>query len=280
VPVDRFLRQIADMFLWSFPTTQNGGSYTTSAIWSLSREFRFYAFFGLIAGALTFIFRGRNAAIRRSPIVLAGLIAFTGITSRLCSYFIDMPPPLAWLHIWYLDLLSLGVFAALLPDLFRKKVAAIFQPYAGGLLAAVLIELCLTRHPFDGAPRSTQVSIAFCSLCFVILVIVAAECGLGKWIPDWVRRTGNIIGDRSYSLYVFHYPVMMIVWYIGLLISPKVISGNWIWPVNQLVMFCLIAPPSVEFLYRKVELPWIARGRSIVAWWQTTSTPVRVAPAE
>ena len=94
---------------------------------------------------------------------------------------------------------------------------------------------------------------------FVLVVIASAQNATEHRLPAWMRVWGNSIGDRSYAIFLLHLPVFAVSWAIGQLVG--VADGYWQWPVFQLVTSMLMLVPLVEVVYRRIELPMIARGK-------------------
>ena len=102
-------------------------------------------------------------------------------------------------------------------------------------------------------------------LCFYLVV------ALGALDHDLLRfgerfdRCLLYFGSRSYSLYVFHFPLFMIPWLIILHTAPWLFAHHLTSGFVHAVLFLATGLPIVEFSYRCVEQPAIRFGARFAA---------------
>ncbi len=79
-----------------------------------------------------------------------------------------------------------------------------------------------------------------------------------RHVPVWIRRSMNVVGEMSYSLYLIHFPLFL------------VLGACWIAvfgtkPTNVLVsiVMTLLSLPCAYLLWRLIELPSQGLGRSL-----------------
>lgn len=61
-----------------------------------------------------------------------------------------------------------------------------------------------------------------------------------------MRRAGNIVGDRSYTIFLFHHQIMLLAWIGFFLTNTFFISGEWNWSFWQAISTLLLLAPVTE----------------------------------
>ncbi|WP_424192294.1 acyltransferase family protein [Ampullimonas aquatilis] len=207
--------------------------------WTLSFEMLFY----LVFAAAMFI--------RFSP-VLISLVLFSILT--LCGLlFKTVYSPAVWM---FLDGLTLEfVMGMLIAQLCLKKISV---PAPIGLLGIVLAAALM--HFFT--PQDAALSMPVLAWRFVYwglpaMLLVGSIALLEPAIAGRMPKLLLLLGDASYSLYLFH---TMLIPAIGVIF----IKLGWLNP-QFLLMVCLIVNPIVSLLfYHYLELPlteWLKRLR-------------------
>jgi peptidoglycan/LPS O-acetylase OafA/YrhL len=211
--------------------------------WSLSLEEQFY----LCIPMLIFL-SGR----RRIAYVLAGLVALQLTIFR-------PPPTLLW--FFRSDALLLGVLLALSMDSpIRQNLEPVWLrrcPWVGNALFAIV--LC---GYFSATKFSTVVGTGGLALLAAGFVWIASY-DRGYLMPDgWLKSGLMWIGTRSYSIYLWHIPVVRIL----LEIRYRFV-GNAPMQVNHYAPFTLLAFLTVcmaaDVTYRFVETPMRRVGRRV-----------------
>lgn len=176
--------------------------------WSLSVEEQFYFFWPLIVAASLF-FVSRLQRARKSPAIFAALLVVTCSSLAYGIYFTNFEPAIAYfstpVRAWEFGVGALAVFHPGFKSLMVRRIGA-----ALGLVAITVAALAInTSTPFPG----TAALLPVLGTAAVILSFV--EFGLlGKVFS---LRPIQWIGDKSYSIYLWHWPI--------LIISPFVIHG-------------------------------------------------------
>jgi len=209
--------------------------------WSIATEFLFYAFF-------PFFLR----LARWRPLLLVAVpAAALGVLALVLAWF--SPSPGFGSGFAYCSLpnqlpcFAAGIALHLLRDsrLFTRALLAV-----GPLALFGLIKL-------HWLPWGWRVTPILCALAFGALVL-----GLGRLR---LRDRGVLvhIGQCSYSIYCLHY------FFVGLAVRPlaRIAAGaGWNHTAIALAAFAFVAAAATlaaSFTYRRIELPFIARGKRI-----------------
>lgn len=203
--------------------------------WSLSVEWQFYMLYPLILLALSKVFPGRRSLLIAH---LLGLLGSFGI----CQYLSMRQPDAAFFLLqsraWEM---LLGGVVYLLGDQIRLPLRARhFLEVVGGacILIAILVVDASVRWP------GTAVLLPTLGAALIILASRQDSMLARSWAAQW-------LGERSYSIYLWHWPLVVLLVYFGLqdLLLP-VVAG--------LVLSLLFGHLS----YRYIEGPfrdWLAK---------------------
>jgi peptidoglycan/LPS O-acetylase OafA/YrhL len=170
--------------------------------WSLGVEEQFYLAWPLLVLA-TAMLAGRRARSTRS-LVLVPFTAVLVLSLAFGVWFTSTGSPAAYFvtptRMW--ELAGGGVLAVLLGDRrLRVPVAATLQ--LGGVAAIALAAVALdSRTPMPGIAALLPVAGA------AAFIAGGAVPGLDR---AWSIRPVRVLGDLSYSLYLWHWPVIVLV---------------------------------------------------------------------
>jgi len=172
--------------------------------WSLSVEEQFYLFWPVLIALLWFLGR------RRRPVLwcAAGLVVVTAASLASSVLLTQTDPSGAYFvtptRIWEL---GLGSLAAMAVHLGFRLHGAVLRA-ALGWIGLAMIGYAAFRFdattPFPG-------TAALLPTLGAVLVIVAATDGV-RWSPGTflAQRPSQALGDISYSVYLWHWPVVVI----------------------------------------------------------------------
>lgn len=105
------------------------------------------------------------------------------------------------------------------------------------------------------------------ALLLVPVLLIAAQPGNPS--PSVVGRGATWLGDRSYSLYIWHFPIILSVYGRGPLVNPPDVSHIW----AKLTLIAVLALITAQISYVALEKPGIAFGRKIAARYSKRPAP-------
>ncbi len=179
--------------------------------WSLSVEEQFYIIWPLLLAALTLV--GAKLG-RPKQVLLAGLLLVTGSSLVLSVWITSTQPDLAYYatHVRMWELALGGVVAWLAryapaPGGSWVRPARVLGAYGGVVLMVAAMSTFDASTPFPSWWALIPCGGA-------ALVMLTAADGL-PGSPDWVwrRRPVQWLGDVSYSIYLWHWPVVVLAPY-------------------------------------------------------------------
>lgn len=204
--------------------------------WSLSVEWQFYVIFPFFILALK-----RLAAITHFPIILAMLTAISlGIS---CILTPSLPAP----SFYLLPTRAWELFAGGLIYLWSRphKLNTSILELGGLLLILYSIFFINSLNDWPGYKALTPVIGA---------VLIIAANNQGSFLTS--NRLFQFIGSASYSIYLWHWPIVVALSYKGLLTNPLAVTTGIL--VSILIGFCsliLIENPTRKRLRLAITSP-------------------------
>lgn len=208
--------------------------------WSLSVEEQYYLIWPLI---ILLLYRISKPNIKNNSIILIGLGIITISSFALSLYWTKTSPQAAFYQmpsrIWQLSLGALVYVTLQQPAIIQRKFLASFVWLVSGL--GLIIGSALGLHPNMTYPGYW----ALLPATGAALLIFAAYCIPAEKVNPLRHPALVWLGDRSYSLYLWHWPIFMLGFSLGY-------QGRII-PTLGLILGSLLVS---MFSYRYIELPF------------------------
>lgn len=278
--VERYAAQSFGVLSGTFINIRLPAPYVFGAVWSLSVEFQFYAAVAVAALLLQRCGAGAEGCARAVLAIAGGVVAVL-LASRLGGWS-AATRLLDYLAFWRFEFLALGVLLAALPAAATLRLAAALRGRIGiaALTAAALLLVALHRSPLDllpeGAPRPPfdleRSGLAALLLLFGAVVALAAGIADGTAGPGRAGRAMLWLGDRSYSLYLLHFPVLALLWFGLHAVDVRLVSDAWLYAVVQVLVGGPLICLAAHACYRWVETPGIALGSGLLRGGQRAVT--------
>jgi len=106
------------------------------------------------------------------------------------------------------------------------------------------------------------------ALLLIPVLLVAAQPGNPS--PGLLGRGATWLGDRSYSLYIWHFPIILSVYGRGPLVNPPDVAHIW----AKLALIAVLALTAAHISYVALEKPGIAFGRKVAARYAKRQAPM------
>jgi peptidoglycan/LPS O-acetylase OafA/YrhL len=246
--------------------------YYFGAMWSLSVEYQFYAAYAAAVGMLMIAGLAKQQIKDWLLVIFAGLLVLCYATriGILSWPILELPmsAPLKYIVDWRFDFLLLGAVLAFLTD----RYGALQLPPRGITVLIGLATLALTLVVGMAAesslsavkPIHDRVLMPVSGLCFTLLVALASGRSAGSAKQIGTYHVLVWLGDRSYSMYLFHFPVMALVWWGIVTLTPSLFYVGPIWyGLVQATLTFAMTIFLADLTYRYVELPWNGVGERI-----------------
>lgn len=194
--------------------------------WSLSTEEQFYLAVPLLLAAAAFV-RGRTAMLVALTLLTCASFAYSvhlTATAPGPAYFVT--PTRAWEF-------ALGGLLAFAPRAIGMARLRAGVAWAGWVAIAITAVLYTARTPFPGYTAALPV--------VATLAVIWAAGPPVRWAPDRliVNRASGFLGDVSYSVYLWHWPVLVLTgtalgsrfgWELKIVaIAAVVLLARWTW---------------------------------------------------
>lgn len=224
--------------------------------WSLSIEEQFYLVWPvLLLVLLGFASRGSRNAVRSRVVVGALLLVVIGVSLVLGLHQSQATPQAAYFstgaRVWELGagaLLAVG--APLLRSLPTAVRVLLGWVGLGGVVASALLVSGVSGFPVPGALAPVGSA----------MLLIAAGTGAGavydRWLFPLTNRLSAAVGAMSYSLYLWHLPILV---FVPMLVPDTVLSSV---PGLLAITFCvsLLSYLLIEQPLHRAPLPGSFRG--------------------
>lgn len=241
-----------------FPTT-SGSFGTNGVLWTLSIEFTLYLLLPIIGWLFV-----------RAPITTFSAMMAIGIGWRILIgvggdrlrefYFDDLAVPLglqslfvARQFVGYLPLFAIGMAARWLSERHAPLLERRIRSAGFWMIMMLLIPGALYLRVVE---RSSQYShwvwfASFDTIIALLIVPAVVVAAFGSVSSSWSNRLGAWLGARSYGIYLWHFPVILVAYERGSGFAPPAVSYIWARVAFVIVVTAILADMS----YRLIEMP-------------------------
>lgn len=264
-----------------FPGTSSSLN-VNGALWTLTIEMMLYAFLPIMA-----------LAVRRAPVPALLTLVAIGVGWR---FWIAVDGDMLR-HFWFgnmkidvgiqslfiarqfigsLPIFAIGIGArwavthGYLDGLYRRLPARL----GVGTILLLCIPSLLMLHWVEPASSFHNVFLFSAFYPFVMLALLPCLLLAARpqpMTPSPLTRVATWLGERSYSIYLWHFPIVLAVYERGPQLFPPAAGGYW-WRLPAILVITLV---FASVSYSRIELPGMELGRRLSDRLVRRSTPVR-----
>ena len=214
--------------------------------WSLAIETQFYLIYPLILLGIYKLAKSRGEGRAKRGLLFAGVTLLLALISVILMIVLFDPQQDASRVYYGTDTRAFSLlFGALLAILWEyrmvpRKLSASVNMVLGSLSFAVLLVMTIA---INGSSNFWYRGGQFVGTILTVLVIYTVS-GRKTWLSRFLSNPVlKWIGDRSYSIYLWHYPIILLI--------SKGIKASWWITLIEIVLSVVLA----ELSYRFIETP-------------------------
>lgn len=214
--------------------------------WSLAIETQFYLIYPLILLGIYKLVKSRGEGRANRGLLFAGVTLLLALISVILMIVLFDPQQDASRVYYGTDTRVFSLlFGALLAILWEyrmvpRKLSASVNMVLGSVSFAVLLVMTIV---INGSSNFWYRGGQFVGTILTVLVIYTVS-GRKTWISRFLSHPVlKWIGDRSYSIYLWHYPIILLI--------SKGIKASWWITLIEIVLSVVLA----ELSYRFIETP-------------------------
>lgn len=214
--------------------------------WSLAIETQFYLIYPLIFLEIYKLAKSRGEGRAKRGLLFAGVTLLLALISVILMIVLFDPQQDASRVYYGTDTRAFSLlFGALLAILWEyrmvpRKLSASVNMVLGSLSFAVLLVMTIA---INGSSNFWYRGGQFVGTILTVLVIYTVS-GRKLWLRRFLSNPVlKWIGDRSYSIYLWHYPIILLI--------SKGIKASWWITLIEIVLSVVLA----ELSYRFIETP-------------------------
>ena len=214
--------------------------------WSLAIETQFYLIYPLILLAVYKLAKSRGNGRAKRGLLFAGVTLLLALISVILMIVLFDPQQDASRVYYGTDTRAFSLlFGALLAILWEyrmvpRRLSASVNMVLGSVSFAVLLVMTIA---INGSSNFWYRGGQFVGTILTVLVIYTVS-GRKTWLSRFLSHPVlKWIGDRSYSIYLWHYPIILLI--------SKGIKASWWITLIEIVLSVVLA----ELSYRFIETP-------------------------
>ena len=214
--------------------------------WSLAIETQFYLIYPLILLGIYKLAKSRGEGRAKRGLLFAGVTLLLALISVILMIVLFDPQQDASRVYYGTDTRAFSLlFGALLAILWEyrmvpRRLSASVNMVLGSVSFAVLIVMTIA---INGSSNFWYRGGQFFGTILTVLMVYAVS-GRKTWLSRFLSNSVlKWIGDRSYSIYLWHYPIILLI--------SKGIKASWWITLIEIVLSVVLA----ELSYRFIETP-------------------------
>ena len=214
--------------------------------WSLAIETQFYLIYPLILLGIYKLAKSRGAGRAKRGLLFAGVTLLLALISVILMIVLFDPQQDASRVYYGTDTRAFSLlFGALLAILWEyrmvpRRLSASVNMVLGSVSFAVLLVMTIA---INGSSNFWYRGGQFLGTILTVLMVYAVS-GRKTWLSRFLSNPVlKWIGDRSYSIYLWHYPIILLI--------SKGIKASWWITLIEIVLSVVLA----ELSYRFIETP-------------------------
>lgn len=214
--------------------------------WSLAIETQFYLIYPLILLGIYKLVKSRGEGRAKRGLLFAGVTLLLALISVILMIVLFDPQQDASRVYYGTDTRAFSLlFVALLAILWEyrmvpRRLSASVNMVLGSVSFAVLLVMTIA---INGSSNFWYRGGQFVGTILTVLVIYTVS-GRKTWLSRFLSNPVlKWIGDRSYSIYLWHYPIILLI--------SKGIKASWWITLIEIVLSVVLA----ELSYRFIETP-------------------------
>ena len=214
--------------------------------WSLAIETQFYLIYPLILLGIYKLVKSRGEGRAKRGLLFAGVTLLLALISVILMIVLFDPQQDASRVYYGTDTRAFSLlFGALLAILWEyrmvpRRLSASVNMVLGSVSFAVLLVMTIA---INGSSNFWYRGGQFFGTILTVLMVYAVS-GRKTWISRFLSNPVlKWIGDRSYSIYLWHYPIILLI--------SKGIKASWWITLIEIVLSVVLA----ELSYRFIETP-------------------------
>lgn len=214
--------------------------------WSLAIETQFYLIYPLVLLGIYKLVKSRGEGRAKRGLLFAGVTLLLALISVILMIVLFDPQQDASRVYYGTDTRAFSLlFGALLAILWEyrmvpRRLSASVNMVLGSVSFAVLIVMTIA---INGSSNFWYRGGQFVGTILTVLMVYAVS-GRKTWLSRFLSNPVlKWIGDRSYSIYLWHYPIILLI--------SKGIKASWWITLIEIVLSVVLA----ELSYRFIETP-------------------------
>ena len=214
--------------------------------WSLAIETQFYLIYPLILLEIYKLVKSRGEGRAKRALLFAGVTLLLALISVILMIVLFDPQQDASRVYYGTDTRAFSLlFGALLAILWEyrmvpRRLSASVNMVLGSVSFAVLLVMTIA---INGSSNFWYRGGQFLGTILTVLMVYAVS-GRKTWLSRFLSNPVlKWIGDRSYSIYLWHYPIILLI--------SKGIKASWWITLIEIVLSVVLA----ELSYRFIETP-------------------------